>query len=204
MKLSLWKHPRTGETRLYIEGVGNALKVWLVQSPPDAFGGDFEIQSNGEAGDIPSRFRSGTADRIAALWNVAEKALAEAGLPANAKWNDLLVHLGASPVAALPRLSEIATPAPAGYRPALREPGPAPAPVPEVPEWPATKEGRAALKRAIQALITEEVIASVRWARKKWASSKGRARHIQALAESLATPEVSARDIQFYLENNVM
>lgn len=96
MKLSLWKYPKTGQIRIYIEGVGNALKVWLVQSPPDVFGSDYEVQSNGGFGDIPQRFCASTGDRISALLNVVEKAITEAGLPRTAKWNDVLAHLGAA------------------------------------------------------------------------------------------------------------
>ena len=74
-RASAWTHPRTGETRIYINtlpGQGSA-KVWVEALPrPDAFGLDYTIRVKGE------RLSRGEAGNLA---NDAERWLEQLGNP---------------------------------------------------------------------------------------------------------------------------
>lgn len=87
-RASAWTHPRTGETRIYINtlpGQGSA-KVWVEALPrPDAFGLDYTIRVKGE------RLSRGEAGNLA---NDAERWLEQLAGGRVKKLADLLVVLG--------------------------------------------------------------------------------------------------------------
>lgn len=68
---SIWTHPATNQTRVYINGLvgqGHGSKVWIEKKEKDQFGFDY---------DIKARVAAGSYTKPSTLEDAAEKAIFE-------------------------------------------------------------------------------------------------------------------------------
>lgn len=91
----IWTHPTSGEYRIYVNGVGSGIKVWLVPGKYGPALRDVQIRTNADY--LPARWYDGTAGAPdpaqAALENVYDALIKALGIPERPWFDDLFSSL---------------------------------------------------------------------------------------------------------------